>query len=775
MKTMKPITRFRLLTRASQLGIAIPMFFAGAESAAAQQVSQAPPENVTDSVSSNDGVNSGDIIVTAQRRAQRLNDVGLTINVISSEELKSNGIADPADLVRVTPGLDVGRTATGYPTYSLRGVNFNSVVVSGAPAVTAYIDEAPLPYAIMWGGLLLDVDRVEVLKGPQGTLYGQNATGGSINVAAAKPTTRFGTGGQIDIDEFGRVQAQAYLSGGLSDDLRARVAVAADEGGAWQRGYVTTDRKLGRSGQLSGRVLLEWTPSSDVRFLANVNGSTNTGQPQAFQLRGYNPGNPAAGNPVFNQFIATNARQAEVTGRFRLDNYSWQTALRGEWDFAPNASLISVTNFVKARALQDVDYDGTSIAGLEGDQLGRAKSFTQELRITGKLPDADLDYIVGVYYQKDKLLDDVLAVAQGITTAPPGLAFRGRYPQTNRAFGIFANADWEVVSGLTFTGGARYTKSRQTERGCTLPGDAFSATLLGSMVGQCVTFNDVVPPTDPGFFQPITPDFKQTQNEDNVSWRAGVNYKPTRDLLLYGLISRGYKAGSFNVGIPFLVSGLSAAKQEQLTAYEVGTKASLIERVLNLNLSAFHYDYRDKQFQTYTATPLGANFILTNIPKSKVTGVDAELTATLGDLTLNGGLTYVDTKVGSFQTLDITLNAIDVTGNRFNLAPKVSATFGASYRPEISTGLRGLLAINGLYHSSTNSDLVQTATLRIPAYTVLDATVGVASDDGWRLNLWVRNFTDKYYATTTAASADFSLWLAGRPRTFGVTLGYDFR
>ena len=576
------------------------------------------------------------------------------------------------------------------------------------------------------------------------------------------------------MDQFGRVQPQAYLSGPISDTLSARVAFAADEGGAWQKGYVTTGRRIGNNDQLSGRVLLDWDPIPSLKFSLDVNGTRNKGEPEAFQLHAYDPVNPAAANPAFNAFIATNARQAETTTPIDLDNDSWQTALRSEWSISHHLKLISITNFVTAKSSQDIDYDGTSIQGFEGGELGRASSFSQELRIAGDLPSARLNYVVGGYYQNDRLLDVSSASITDVSIDPPGLSVLGRFPQTNRAVGAFANADWEIIPGLTLTGGARYTRTRQSEEGCTVPSNSFTAAVFGVSLGQCLTLNDVVSPASPAYFQPISQGFGQSQSEDNVSWRAGVNYKLNHDLLLYGLISRGYKAGSYNVGLPFLVSGLNPVRQEQLTSYEAGTKETLFDRKLSFTLSAFHYDYDDKQFQTYIPSPLGALEVLTNIPRSTVSGVDAEAVVTINDLSLNGGLTYADTKVGTFQTFDITLQPIDISGNAFNLAPKISETFSATYRPKLTDGLRGVLSLNGVHHSSTNSDLVQTPNLEIPAYTVLDGLIGVESQRGWRVSVWVRNLTDKYYATTTAASADFDTWLAGRPRTFGATFGYDF-
>ena len=165
-----------------------------------------------------------EIIVTAQKREQNINDVGITITATTAEQLKAAGVESVYDLPKVTPGLTVGQTFAGYPVFSLRGVNFNSAQLAAPPAVSTYIDEAALPYPPMTSNMLFDVEHVEVLKGPQGTLFGQNATGGSINVIAAKPTRELSSGVGTEVNNFGQTRFDGFISGPLSDLLRARVA-----------------------------------------------------------------------------------------------------------------------------------------------------------------------------------------------------------------------------------------------------------------------------------------------------------------------------------------------------------------------------------------------------------------------------------------------------------------------------------------------------------------------------------------------------------------------
>jgi iron complex outermembrane recepter protein len=182
-----------------------------------------------------------EVVVTAQKRQQALSDVGLTIVAASAEQLQNQGVTDVASLTKVVPGLTTTVTTNGTTIYSIRGVNYNAYNLSAQPAVAVYLDEAPLPYPALTQGAMLDVQRVEVLKGPQGTLFGQNSTGGSVNIIAAKPTATFAAGTQVSVNNWDGVSAQGYVSGPLTDTLRARFSASTDQFGAWQKGYYGND------------------------------------------------------------------------------------------------------------------------------------------------------------------------------------------------------------------------------------------------------------------------------------------------------------------------------------------------------------------------------------------------------------------------------------------------------------------------------------------------------------------------------------------------------
>jgi len=212
------------------------------------------------------------IVVTAQKRSERLTDVPLSIAAASGDELARKGITDTAQLTKLVTGFAYQQGSYGTPVFSIRGIGYYDLAVLGGPTVAAYVDQVPLPLSSMTRGATLDLERVEVLKGPQGTLFGQNSTGGAINYIAAKPTDELAAGFEIGYGRFNEVTADAFVSGPLTDTLRARVAVRQESMGGWQRSMTRPGDTLGKKRFYNGRLLLDWQPTETLQFELNVSG-----------------------------------------------------------------------------------------------------------------------------------------------------------------------------------------------------------------------------------------------------------------------------------------------------------------------------------------------------------------------------------------------------------------------------------------------------------------------------------------------------------------------
>jgi iron complex outermembrane receptor protein len=756
-----------------------------AEDDASEPISAATAESTSEPL--------GEILVTAQKRSQKLSDVGISIVAVADEQLRSAGVDSVLALPKIAPGFTVGQTFAGYPVFSLRGINFNASQLSAPPAVSTSIDEAALPYPPMTRGLLLDVERVEVLKGPQGTLFGQNSTGGSINVIAAKPTAKLSGGVSTEVNNFGQVMLEGFISGPLSDTLRLRVAGTGTEGGAWQKGYYLNHQSNGSQDKTAGRVLLDWTPTDRITVSAMLNANYDHSEAQQPQLLSLLPSAP--NNPLLRGGYAlpTNARDADFPLGFdtHMGDHLYQGVLRVDIELNDTMTLTSITNYIDSKTNTPINFAGVGFPSILGSYGGTVHTFTQEGRLTGKIPDARINYIVGANYEHDSILDSQYEPLPNYSGLPPGSVFEGNYNLTNRAAAAFGNLDFEVVPKLTITTGVRYTGTKQTVAGC-FTGTAATASALSYLAnvgragaglpptnayvaGGCLTINNV-PGTSGGTadFLPAFSNLQQTQN--NLSWRGGLNYKLTPDDLLYALVSRGYKAGIFPVGNILLESEIHNVSQEQLTSYEMGVKLALFDRRVRLDFAAFYYDYKDKQFYTYIPIPIiGVGATLVNIPKSDEKGIDANITVTpVSGLTLRGGATYIDTRVGEFHGFADDGTPVDFTGKQFNYAPPVSATLDAEYRFEVAPRIQSYFGVGGVYNSKAYADLGENPANELPAYTLLDARVGLESETGWRFGFWVRNLSDKYYWISSQLGGDTTVRIVGMPRTYGLSAGYRF-
>lgn len=812
MQSFELIYRSALLCSAAAAGIALPT------SAFAQEE---PAQAATDiqTASAYDT-----IIVTANKREQNLNDVGLAITALSGEALEKQNVSSLADLARTIPSLTFQPTQYSTPVYTLRGVGFYDSTLASYPTVSVYLDEAPQPLPVLTTHTAFDLERVEVLKGPQGTLFGNNSTGGAINFIARKPTDTFEAGGDISFGRFARVEGNAYISGPISDNLTARVAINGAMADGWQRSISRPAETNGEVGYIAGRVLLDWRAADGLRFRLNASGWRDSSDPAAPQFVGLIPqftGTLAPAQLTL-PFAPRKARAADWlrANKPNLDEKMGQVVLRGDVDLTQDITLTSITSYAAyARDNASYEFDGTPY--LNGDYfgaLGRVKTFSQELRIgnAGNLP---FRWVVGANYERTKTREFAVVNFSEASLAPV-FGFTGdmiRSKQAMRNYAAFANAEYDISDQLTVKGGIRYTQADRSFSNCTLDGGdgTFSGVFTG--LANAIQFGFVpVPGFTPTFtpVPPIGPDqcnaldnvtFDGTPitylpgelfanlKEDNVSWRVGVDFKPSNDLLLYANVARGYKAGSF----PFL-SGASfdqnaAVTQESLLSYEAGFKASVLDRRINVNGAAFWYKYDDKQLRAKVPDPV-FNLLeaLVNVPKSELKGVELEVSGRpVKGLTLGAAGSYIDSEIKEFVNYSRSNDLTDFAGSRIPYTPKWQVSASADYvfdggkiQPFVGAtyswrsdqfanigGSRGLVL-----PAEGRSDYPLDDIFKIKAYGLLDLRAGVEAEDGsWRVSVFGKNVTNKYYTTNVQTAYDNVVRFAGMPATYGVTLAVKFR
>ncbi|CAH0357250.1 TonB-dependent receptor [Sphingobium sp. CECT 9361] len=757
--------------------------------------------------------NIADIVVTANKREQKLNDVGLTVAVVSGDALKNQQINSLADLAQTIPSLSFTNTSSNTPVYTLRGVGFYETSIGSYPTVSVYSDEVPLPFPVLASHSAYDLERVEVLKGPQGTLFGQNATGGAINYVAAKPTDIFHAGADLSYGRFNEVIGEGYVSGPLSDTLKARLSGRVERADGWQISNSRPNDRNGKVENYMGRLQVAFEPSDGARFLLNINGWKDKSQTAAAQYIGLTPQNPILDPGVAAAtFSPLTARAADWTPGFPFaDNRMWQSSLRGDIDVTDAITLTSLTAYVDYKQRQGTDGDGlpTRDVDLVRDR-GTIKSFSQELRLSNGSHQA-LRWVVGVNYEHSKI-DQIVDLDISATSSNATLGAVLGYPirsatysalQRMTNYASFANVEYDISHTLTLKAGARYTNAKTSVDSCNrdLSGDAkgtgpfFYDVLLGGafgpyQTGDCFAVNLLshavgnVAPGSPG-------NYVDTLHEDNVSWRVGVDWKPRPGVLLYGNVAKGYKAGSFPTVSAFEFTQYLPVKQESVLAYEAGFKASLLDRALQFNGAAFYYDYRNKQLRSKEdAGPFGILDVLQNIPKSTIKGFELEIVARpISSLTVSSTFTYLDAKIDRFAGINAGGVPANFAGVAVPYTPKYQIGTNVDYEFPISDAVNGFLGASLTYRSSTVSVIggnLNPSTLtasavgaaplfRINDYALVDLRAGVESPDGrWRFSFWGKNVLNKYYWNNVVADFDTVVRYANKPATYGASVAFKY-
>ena len=771
-------------------GVAMSAVVIAGASASHAQAGEAPPVPPADTATAST-TTLGEVIVTAQKRSQNINKVGMSIAAASGEQLLQQGITDTGQLTKIVPGFNFSQTAFATPVYTIRGVGFQESSLAASPAVSVYVDEVPLPFPIETLAAGLDLERVEVLKGPQGTLYGENSTGGAVNYIAAKPTSTPKAGFDVSYGRFNTADISAFLSGPLTDTLRARLSFRAIESGDWQKSY-TSSATLGAQDKLEARLLLDWRPVERLKVSVNLNISRDDSETQAPQLIGISPSTTA--NPLASEIVNYPLAPAndQAAGwhpgvNYHRNNIFYQATIREDYDLPKEMVLSSITSYERFTRNQPVDFDGVPYDDLQELETGSLSTIFQELRLAGKFADKG-HWIVGANYEYDTSADfNYYDYPLATTRIQVGVYDPDAASQTKQKVNTsagYGNVEYNITPELTFQGGLRYTVADRSFSGCSFDtGDGRLAEVFDVLQAAFKGAANVVP-VSPGGCVTLGPTFtpelvKSSLDESNVSWRVGFNWTPTSALLLYANISNGYKAGSFPTLAGASYVQFSPVKQENLLAYEGGFKIGMFERTLQLNGAVYYYDYTNKQIRGDLPDPIyGALEALVNVPKSHVDGF--ELSADwhpIKGLTISPAVTLVDSRIdGKFSAYTPLDNLVSVSGEMFPDAPKWQSYINAQYKWSLNNDYDGFVGGNVTYQGPTNGAFGNLNLYEIRQYMLVDLRAGVESKSGaYRLTVWGRNITNEYYWSFAGRGFDTDIRYAGMPATYGVTLSYRFK
>ena len=759
---------------------------------------------------------AGEIIVTANKRDESISKVGASIAAFDTTMLENRNIGTPEELVQTIPGMALAPSTHGTPVFTLRGVGYNADALGVYPAVSVSMDQAPMPFPVLAGHSMYDLERVEVLKGPQGTLFGQNSTGGAINYIAAKPTDAFEAGFNLDYGRFNEVHGTAYLSGPVSETLGMRLAIDAAHRDNWQYNYTRKDSN-GEQNYFAARLVTVWKPTDRLRFELNLNGSIDKSDPQALQIIASMPSDPTA--PTLEELTAPlsprklraanwstsagrpgNALQSATEGaRPRGDRKLFQAFLRADYDLSDDISLTSITTYNRLKQKMSFDLDGSQYELVDNPRDdGTISDFSQELRLSNASAAGTLfRWTLGANYNHSKVNEYQDITYGDNSLSGPGTNFIHISGVDNRgkmtSCAVFANGEYDVSDQITLKAAARYTKSSNKNSMCNMDPTADQNVselfmLLGQLVGgqsvilhpgDCYSLNAQNLPGDA---------FRNNLKEDNVSWRVGVDFKPSDKTLLYANVARGYKAGSFPVITASLQSQLLPAKQESVTSYEAGFKTRFADNKVQLSGAVFYQDYRDKQVQGTVATGLfGLLQRLDNLPKSHIFGVEADVVLRPTDgLTVTGSASYLKSKVDRYAGTNVFGAQTDFAGSRLPFAPKWTLAGDIDYRVPVGTG--GTFFVGGAvsYRSSVDA-YVGGSTLEIPdnglnrwisrvpfkidGYALVDARIGYEfPGDRITVSAWGKNVFNTYHVQNVISYNDIITQAVGQPATYGISL-----
>ncbi|HMO74412.1 MAG TPA: TonB-dependent receptor [Sphingopyxis sp.] len=743
------------------------------------------------------GTADDEIIVTAMLREQSLQDVPIAVTAFQGKDLERMGAVNYTDIAASVPNFSSDSlTNAGFTIPSLRGIGLTGATdsaISNNPATGIYIDGVYLNAAGANLFSVLDIERVEILRGPQGTLYGRNTIGGVINVISQRPSEELSAKLTGSYGSFDRAQVSGSISGPIARDL-----FAVRIGGTYLRrdGYVknlfaaplpnTEDSARDTDGleSFAARGSLLFTPSDRIEFvLAGDYGRDETTYPGYNVEDGASPDLSAFLGPVAGAYTDTDGDVHAVS--YNSKNFersiNWGGSLTGTWK-GDDVRLVSITGYRRSNYLDDLsDIDGTPVNIFQQFIEVREKSFSQELRL--HYDTERLNLVAGAFYYKKKgqqdAANDILGVERDLGYplsggVGPGL-LGGGITRTvvdirTDSYSLFGHASFALTEQLRLEAGGRWTRtdvdfSRPVSRAelgdATNPiyngGNRFDELPVGVLLVDLGNSFGV-----------------QERRFSRFTPHVGLTWEPSAAWLIYAKWSRGFREGGFSSNPPN-ATGISSFGPETLTSYEVGFKADILDRLLRLNVAAYHYRYSDQQVEVASLSPAGLFVEIFNSGKSKATGIEAEFVLTPSrNFRLDGNFGLQDSKF-------IRLNAGalgDLSGNRFPRAPTFTASLAPSFIAEFPSGDTLTFRPEWSHRSDEYMNVTNDPLVKAGTRDLINASLTFETADGrWSLSAWARNLFDEEYITKVVDLSSFlgyRLRRYGEPRSVGVTVGFRY-
>lgn len=747
-----------------------------------------------------------EVVVTAQKREQSIQDVGIAVTAFTGDQINQLGYTNAQEITALAPGVSTLQP-NGPSNYAIaiRGVAQNDFISNQESPVSIYIDDVYLSQMSSAGFMLFDLERVEILRGPQGTLYGRNATGGLAHYVSRKPTQELDGYAQLTGGSYEQVKFQGAIGGGITDGLAARLSLATHHNGGYIKNRVLGD-DINNANDYAGRLQLLFTPREDMELLVNVRGAISQVRTGFFENVSARF-DPATGNG-FNTPALTNfngyrdgdgdrfAGDYDLFGHQDLESYGVSGTFT--WDLRDNMTLTSITDFQTVKRDYLEDSDASPVPDFNFFQVTDADQFSQELRLNGEVD--QWRWVAGFFFL-DIEVNDANGAEQpiaGVFATSPALGILGfgaplvdhpsgalgtifegdgtvlgvdnPYTTETTSWSLFGQLEYDFTEQWTGIAGFRWIEEDKEH-----------------------TYNTNLVDFQPGFRQrngnpriiaPLSPQYEGDIDDGMWSAKIELDYRPNDDLLLYASWNRGVKGGGFNApldvtdyfgafgpvgaAIPLTDANMRFDK-EKLDAFEGGFKADLFGGLARLNASAFYYDYKDYQaFQILGLT----TFIFNADAESH--GFEVEFQSSPMDgMDFLFGVGYLDTEI---QDVDIA-----GTGTLIDTEPVQSPRWNINGLLRYEWPFwRGNMAVQSdfQYRSRHFFSLTQAPASTEDGYAIANARVSYTTEDEtWEAAVFVNNFTDEEYLVQTF-DLGFILGMTeefyGLPRWWGGSLRYNF-
>jgi iron complex outermembrane receptor protein len=706
---------------------------------------------------------TGQVIVTAEKRAQRLIDVPASVSVITAKDVQTRHLIALSDVAQQVPNVLISGSSL-FPNIEIRGVGSASGGNPGfAPAATVYVDEVYQGRERAENLPLCGIDQVEVLRGPQSTLYGKNTIAGAININTLAPTRDFhatadGQAGNLDFGQFcGTVSGPV-----ATDNLRISLnGLYRHRDGDIYNAFDGKRLNYDDAGALRARAIYEATPHLTFDLSADYlnerdSESDLTTDYSSFQLLGP----PYSTSPTYNPRTRTEALNAPEYGRRQVGGVS----ARINYDL-PHAKLTSISAYRDYGSQYAYDSDGSRLNEDAQNNTDDANQFSQELRLTSVDP-GPLQWIVGGYYYHENLhdtftthfLDQFPSLLLGLPPLPVGYDDEtlAKANIIENSYAGFASVNYSFTPRLVLTAGVRYTQDDKTLHFSQLQ---TSTNPPGSLSIGSLLLAHIPPRTD-------------SIAEGVPTYDASLSFKFTPDAVGYIKYSRGYKAGGFNAYVitpPYNPNLSLGFKPEFLDNYEAGFKSTWFDHRLSVDIAAFYDNYTNKQEIVENIAVLG--FTVENAAKARIYGAEIEADARpLPGLDLSANIGLLNGTYLSFPDAGAGLN---FTGHKLAGAPDWDGTFAAQYEHELDfrPGVSGMARIEVFHSDAFFEDPNNTPGFETKPYSYLNARLGVEADDGqWGFYLWGKNLTDTFVLSGGYVSLPLTARAVNFPRLFGLEL-----